>query len=160
MPSMPSMPSMQSRDFRTSVEIGHTYNNVGPYVNRAICVSLRQLTSPPIHPPPTPLHIITNPHTPPHTHIHPHITHMHPHTHIHTDDFVAYLKCLSQIHCRTSTVAAIRVASTILEVLQGPCTGNQVRVCVCMYMCIYIYVCVAAIRVASCRMRGRSGIRH
>ena len=41
------------------------------------------------------------------------------------DDFVAYLKCLSQIHCRTSTLAAIRVANTILEVLQGPCTGNQ-----------------------------------
>jgi len=41
------------------------------------------------------------------------------------DDLVSYLKCLSQIHCRTSTVASIRVASTILEVLQGPCTGNQ-----------------------------------
>eukprot|EP00605_Chrysophyceae_sp_TOSAG23-4_P001929 GSChrysophyteH1.ASY1.ANO1.2132.1 assembled CDS len=41
------------------------------------------------------------------------------------DDLVQYLKCLSQIHCRTSTVAAIRVASTILEVLQGPCKGNQ-----------------------------------
>ncbi len=41
------------------------------------------------------------------------------------DDLVAYIKCLSQIHCRTSTVASIRVASTILEILQGPCKGNQ-----------------------------------
>lgn len=41
------------------------------------------------------------------------------------DDFVNYLNCLSRIPCRTSTVASIRVANTILEVIQGPCENNQ-----------------------------------
>jgi hypothetical protein len=41
------------------------------------------------------------------------------------DDFVNYLNCLSRIPCRTSTTAAIRTAATILEVIQGPCDGNQ-----------------------------------
>ena len=45
------------------------------------------------------------------------------------DDLVGYLKCLSQIPCRTSTSAAIRVANTILEVLQGPCKENQTYLC-------------------------------
>ncbi|RYG58826.1 hypothetical protein EON64_20895, partial [archaeon] len=43
------------------------------------------------------------------------------------DDLVNYLNCLSRFPCRTSTTAAIRVASTILEVIQGPCEGNQVH---------------------------------
>ena len=41
------------------------------------------------------------------------------------DDLVQYLKALSQIPCQTSIVAALRVADTILEVLQGPCAKNQ-----------------------------------
>jgi hypothetical protein len=41
------------------------------------------------------------------------------------DDFVNYLNCLSRIPCRTSTTAGIRLAATILEVIQGPCEGNQ-----------------------------------
>ncbi|KAJ1428063.1 hypothetical protein B484DRAFT_450044, partial [Ochromonadaceae sp. CCMP2298] len=41
------------------------------------------------------------------------------------DDYVNYLNCLSRIPCRTSTVAAIRLTATILEVIQGPCEGNQ-----------------------------------
>ena len=41
------------------------------------------------------------------------------------DDFVTYLNSLSRLQCRTSTEAAIRIASTVLEVLQGPCNGNQ-----------------------------------
>jgi hypothetical protein len=41
------------------------------------------------------------------------------------DDLVEYLKCLSRIPCKTSTNCAIRVASTILELIQGPCEGNQ-----------------------------------
>lgn len=43
------------------------------------------------------------------------------------DDFVMYLNSLSRIPCRTSTAAAIRVAATILEVIQGPCENNQVH---------------------------------
>ena len=43
------------------------------------------------------------------------------------DSFSLYLKCLSQHPCRTSTNAAIRVGATIVEVLQGPCKGNQVH---------------------------------
>jgi hypothetical protein len=41
------------------------------------------------------------------------------------DDYVEYLNCLSRIPCRTSTTAAIRITATILEVIQGPCDGNQ-----------------------------------
>lgn len=41
------------------------------------------------------------------------------------DDFVEYFNSLSHIPCRTSTDAAIRIASTILEVIQGPCELNQ-----------------------------------
>ena len=41
------------------------------------------------------------------------------------EDYVAYLTLLSRIPCRTSTDAAIRVFSTVLEVLQGPCVQNQ-----------------------------------
>jgi hypothetical protein len=41
------------------------------------------------------------------------------------DDFVNYLNCLSRIPCRTSSTTAIRTAATILEVIQGPCDGNQ-----------------------------------
>ncbi len=41
------------------------------------------------------------------------------------DDYVSYLNTVSRLQCRTSTDAAGRVASTILEVIQGPCTGNQ-----------------------------------
>ena len=43
------------------------------------------------------------------------------------DDLVNYLNCLSRIPCRTSTVAGIRVAAVILEVIQGPCVGNQLH---------------------------------
>ena len=41
------------------------------------------------------------------------------------DDLVLYMKCLSRLPCRSSTVAAIRTAATILEFIQGPSTGNQ-----------------------------------
>jgi hypothetical protein len=43
------------------------------------------------------------------------------------DDFVLYLTVLSRIPCRTSTVAGIRLSATILEVIQGPCEGNQIH---------------------------------
>eukprot|EP01031_Cornospumella_fuschlensis_P031175 gene31175-37679_t len=41
------------------------------------------------------------------------------------DDFVIYLQTLDSIRCRTSTTAALSVSATILEVIQGPCEGNQ-----------------------------------
>lgn len=41
------------------------------------------------------------------------------------DDFVAYLQALDALKCRTSTAAQLKVAATILEVIQGPCEGNQ-----------------------------------
>lgn len=41
------------------------------------------------------------------------------------DDLVNYLNCLTRYPCRTSTCAGIRVGATILEVIQGPCVGNQ-----------------------------------
>ncbi|RYG69663.1 hypothetical protein EON64_02170, partial [archaeon] len=41
------------------------------------------------------------------------------------DDFVLYLQMLDGIRCRTSTTAALSVSATILEVIQGPCEGNQ-----------------------------------
>lgn len=41
------------------------------------------------------------------------------------DDYAAYLNCLSRLPCRTSTIAGIRIEATILEVIQGPCPGNQ-----------------------------------
>lgn len=40
-------------------------------------------------------------------------------------DLSLYMNTLSRIPCQTSTNAGIRVASTILEVLQGPCETNQ-----------------------------------
>ena len=40
-------------------------------------------------------------------------------------ELVAYLNSLSRYPCRTSTESAIRVAATILEVIQGPSVGNQ-----------------------------------
>ena len=39
---------------------------------------------------------------------------------------VDYLKNVTKAQTRTNTLAGIAVASTILEVLQGPCEGNQV----------------------------------
>lgn len=41
------------------------------------------------------------------------------------DDFVLYLQCLDPIKCRTTTTAELAVSATILEVIQGPCEGNQ-----------------------------------
>ena len=41
------------------------------------------------------------------------------------DDLVLYINTLSRLQCRTSTNCAIRVAATILEVIQGPCSLNQ-----------------------------------
>jgi hypothetical protein len=41
------------------------------------------------------------------------------------DDLVNYVNYLSRIPCDTSTDAAIRLSATILEVIQGPCVGNQ-----------------------------------
>lgn len=41
------------------------------------------------------------------------------------DDLALYMKCLSRLPCRSSTIAAIRTAATILEFIQGPSTGNQ-----------------------------------
>ena len=41
------------------------------------------------------------------------------------DDFVQYVQALDGIKCRTSTTAALAVTATILEVIQGPCEGNQ-----------------------------------
>jgi len=41
------------------------------------------------------------------------------------DDFVNYLAFLSKNPCKESTEAGIKVAGTILEVIQGPCVENQ-----------------------------------
>lgn len=41
------------------------------------------------------------------------------------DDFVLYLQCLDPIKCRTSTAAEMAVSAVVLEVIQGPCEGNQ-----------------------------------
>ena len=41
------------------------------------------------------------------------------------DDFVQYIQALDANKCRTSTTAALAVTATILEVIQGPCEGNQ-----------------------------------
>lgn len=41
------------------------------------------------------------------------------------DDFVLYLQALDNIKCRTSTAAETAVLATVLEVIQGPCEGNQ-----------------------------------
>ena len=41
------------------------------------------------------------------------------------DDFVLYLQALDNIKCRTSTAAESAVSALILEVIQGPCEGNQ-----------------------------------
>lgn len=41
------------------------------------------------------------------------------------DPMVVYLNSLTRIPCRTSTVAGIGVANLALEILQGPCEGNQ-----------------------------------
>ena len=41
------------------------------------------------------------------------------------DIFVNYVNHLSRIQSRTSTEAACRITDTIVEVLQGPCKGNQ-----------------------------------
>ena len=41
------------------------------------------------------------------------------------DDFVQYFNTLSRIRCRTSTAAATAVGDVIVEVIQGPCVGNQ-----------------------------------
>eukprot|EP00981_Chlorochromonas_danica_P005579 scaffold1159_cov160-Ochromonas_danica.AAC.1 len=41
------------------------------------------------------------------------------------DDFVLYLQTLDGLKCRTSTTASLAVAATVLEVIQGPCEGNQ-----------------------------------
>jgi hypothetical protein len=41
------------------------------------------------------------------------------------DDLVSYFVCVSHIPCRTSTTAALAIGATILEVIQGPCEGNQ-----------------------------------
>ena len=41
------------------------------------------------------------------------------------DDMVSYLVCVGRIPCRTSTAAALAVGATVLEVIQGPCEGNQ-----------------------------------
>jgi hypothetical protein len=43
------------------------------------------------------------------------------------DDFVGYLSTLSRLPCQTSTEVGIRLAATILEVIQGPCEGNQLH---------------------------------
>ena len=41
------------------------------------------------------------------------------------NEFVNFLNCLTRLPCRTSTVASLGVAATILEVIQGPCVINQ-----------------------------------
>lgn len=41
------------------------------------------------------------------------------------ESLVSYLRCLSHHPCCTSTNAAIRISATIVEILQGPCKGNQ-----------------------------------
>ena len=41
------------------------------------------------------------------------------------DELVLYLNLLTRIPCRISTVAGLSVSATILEVIQGPCVGNQ-----------------------------------
>ena len=41
------------------------------------------------------------------------------------DDMVAYMVALSRLPCKTSTKASLAIEATILEVIQGPCEGNQ-----------------------------------
>jgi hypothetical protein len=41
------------------------------------------------------------------------------------DDLVHFMVLLGKFPCRTSTQAALAVGSTVLEVIQGPCEGNQ-----------------------------------
>ena len=41
------------------------------------------------------------------------------------DDLVQYMVVLGRYPCRTSTHAALAVGATVLEVIQGPCEGNQ-----------------------------------
>jgi hypothetical protein len=43
------------------------------------------------------------------------------------DPMVAYLNSVSKLGTRVATAGAQAVASLVLEVLQGPCTGNQVH---------------------------------
>ena len=42
------------------------------------------------------------------------------------DDFATYVDTLSRLQCQTSTQANLAILATVLEVLQGPCPGNQV----------------------------------
>jgi len=41
------------------------------------------------------------------------------------DVLIVYIQTLDSIRCRTSTVAAMAVYAVILEIIQGPCEGNQ-----------------------------------
>jgi hypothetical protein len=41
------------------------------------------------------------------------------------EDLSQYYICLNHLPCRVSNVAALSVGATILEVIQGPCEGNQ-----------------------------------
>ena len=41
------------------------------------------------------------------------------------DELVLYMNLLTRTPCRISTVASLAVSATILEVIQGPCVGNQ-----------------------------------
>jgi hypothetical protein len=41
------------------------------------------------------------------------------------DNLVDYIRTLSRIPCWTSNQAALRALATVLEVIQGPCEGNQ-----------------------------------
>ena len=41
------------------------------------------------------------------------------------DNLVVYLNTLTRMPCRTSTTASNGVANLVLEILQGPCEGNQ-----------------------------------
>ncbi len=43
------------------------------------------------------------------------------------DDFATYFNVVSRIPCRTSTRAAQAVGDVIVEVIQGPCAGNQLH---------------------------------
>ena len=40
-------------------------------------------------------------------------------------ELVIYLTTLSRIPCKTSTFAGNAISAAILEVIQGPCVGNQ-----------------------------------
>jgi hypothetical protein len=108
---------------RSTSQITYHTNSLPHYVD----TNINTTTSP--HPSPHPSPHTTH-HTPHHT---PHTTHHttpqpnNPTSYNLLDDFVNYLNALSRLPCQTSTTSGIRLSATILEVIQGPCSGNQLH---------------------------------